>query len=94
MIIVARPHLGTINHTFLTVQYAKSMGLPIAGIVINGISDSPDHDEKTNPEMIESLCGVPLLGVTPKLINTTKETIQDMVKDHIDLSLLINRVGA
>lgn len=26
MIIVARPRLGTINHTFLTVKYAESMG--------------------------------------------------------------------
>ncbi len=25
MIIVARPRLGTINHTFLTVKYAESM---------------------------------------------------------------------
>ncbi|MEC1627462.1 dethiobiotin synthase [Bacillus mojavensis] len=93
LIIVARSHLGTINHTFLTVQYAKRMSLPIAGIVINGISDSPDHDEKTNPEMIERLCGVPILGITPKLANVTKETVLHMVKDHIDLSLLMNQVG-
>ncbi|PJZ00180.1 ATP-dependent dethiobiotin synthetase BioD [Bacillus vallismortis] len=93
MVIVARPHLGTINHTFLTVQYAKNMGLPIAGIVINGISDSLHDDEKTNPEMIERLCGVPILGITPKLVNVTKETVLQMVKDHINLSLLMNQVG-
>ncbi|NLS87891.1 ATP-dependent dethiobiotin synthetase BioD [Bacillus subtilis] len=93
MIIVARPHLGTINHTFLTVKYAESMGLPIAGIIINGISNSPDQDEKTNPEMIERLCGVPVLGITPKLANVTKETVLHMVKDHINLSLLMNQVG-
>ncbi|MCY8910922.1 dethiobiotin synthase [Bacillus atrophaeus] len=94
IIIVARPNLGTINHTFLTVQYAKSMGLSIAGIVINGISHSPDLDEKTNPDIIEDLCGVPVLGVTPKLEDITKESVQKMVTDHIDVSLLINRMGA
>lgn len=35
-IVVARPNLGTINHTVLTVEYARSRGLHIAGIILNG----------------------------------------------------------
>ncbi|MGM0874695.1 MAG: dethiobiotin synthase [Bacillota bacterium] len=92
IVIVARPNLGTINHTLLTVQYATSIGLRIAGIVINGISDNPDLAEKTNPKIIEELCNVPILGITPKLKNITKESIQNMVKDHIDVTLLINQM--
>lgn len=92
IVIVARPNLGTFNHTFLTVQYAKSMGLSIAGIVINGINESPDLAEKTNPELIEKLCGVPILGITPKLKEITKENIVKLVKDHIDVTLLINQL--
>jgi dethiobiotin synthetase len=93
IIIVARPNLGTINHTFLTVQYATSIGLRVAGIVINGISDNPDLVEKTNPKIIEEICNVPILGITPKLKNITKESVQKMVEDHIDVPFLINQMG-
>ena len=92
IVIVARPNLGTFNHIFLTVQYAKSLGLSIAGIVINGINDDPGLAEKTNPDLIEELCGVPILGITPKLKEVTEENIKKMVKDHIDMTLLINQL--
>ncbi|MGZ4160236.1 MAG: dethiobiotin synthase [Neobacillus sp.] len=92
IVIVARPNLGTVNHIFLTVHYAKSLGLTVAGIVINGISDHPDLAEKTNPKLIEELCGVPILGITPKLKEITKENIKKMVKEHIDVKLLINEM--
>jgi dethiobiotin synthetase len=92
IVIVARPNLGTVNHIFLTVQYAKSQGLTIAGIVINGINEHPDLAEKTNPELIEKLCGVPILGITPKLKEISNENIKKMVKDHIDVTLLINQL--
>lgn len=92
IVIVARPNLGTFNHIFLTVQYAKSLGLSIAGIVINGINDDPGLAEKTNPDLIEQLCGVPILGITPKLKEVTEENIKKMVKDHINVTLLINQL--
>lgn len=93
IVIVARPNLGTVNHIFLTVQYAKSLGLTIAGIVINGISDHPDLAEKTNPELIEKLCEVPILGITPKLKELKKESIKKMVKEHVDVKLLFNQMA-
>ena len=68
------------------------MGLSIAGIVINGINDHPDLAEKTNPELIEEFCSVPILGITPKLKEITKENIKKMVKDHINVTLLINQL--
>ncbi|MFC0557566.1 dethiobiotin synthase [Halalkalibacter alkalisediminis] len=92
MIIVARPNLGTINHTYLTVKYASSLGLKIAGIVINGLSEHPDLSEETNPEMIEQLCGIPILGITPRLTNLTNESITRMVREHIDLKSLLNQM--
>ncbi|OKL37772.1 dethiobiotin synthase [Domibacillus mangrovi] len=94
IVIVARPNLGTVNHIFLTVQYAKSIGLTIAGIVINGISDHPDLAEKTNPNVIEELCGVPIIGITPKLKEITKLNIRKMVNDHVDVTFLLNQMKA
>ncbi len=92
IIIVARPNLGTFNHIYLTVQYARSQGLPIAGIVINGINDPPELAEKTNPALIKEFCRVPILGITPKLKEMTKENIVKMVEDHIDVTLLIKQL--
>ena len=92
IVIVARPDLGTLNHTFLTVEYAKSQGLKIAGIVINGISEKPGLAERTNPELMETLCDVPLLGITPKLKKITKENIQKMAHDHLNLALLMEQI--
>ncbi|MGG0383702.1 dethiobiotin synthase [Priestia endophytica] len=92
IVIVARPNLGTLNHTFLTVHYAKSQGIKIAGIIINGMSDNPGLDEQTNPTSIEEMCGVPILGIVPKLKEITKENIEMVVNQHLDTKFIINRM--
>ncbi|MBA4538172.1 ATP-dependent dethiobiotin synthetase BioD [Bacillus aquiflavi] len=91
IIIVARPNLGTFNHTYLTVEYAKSLNMDIAGIVINGASENPDISEKTNPALFEELCDVPLLGITPKLEDITLDNIKKMINDHIDVLSLFKK---
>ncbi|MEM1504399.1 dethiobiotin synthase [Domibacillus sp. 8LH] len=92
VIIVARPNLGTLNHTFLTVHYAKSKGLKIAGIIINGISENPGLDEQTNPESMKQLCGVPILGMTPKLHEISKESIEDMAQKYLNTELILHQM--
>ena len=63
VLVVARPGLGTINHTLLTVMALRSRKLPIVGIVINHHSKkSPGLAEKTSPRVIERLSGVPIIG--------------------------------
>ena len=66
LLVVARPGLGTLNHTYLTVHYARSRGLDVIGVVISGYPDA-DADVATasNPPMIEQMCGVPVLGLVP-----------------------------
>lgn len=65
-IIVARAGLGTINHTLLTLQALRSRQIPIAGIILNGRSPSPDLAERTNPSALQRwaaadiLCSIPL----------------------------------
>lgn len=41
VVIVARAGLGTINHTLLTLHTARSAGLAVAGVVINGYEIEP-----------------------------------------------------
>ncbi|WP_332694988.1 dethiobiotin synthase [Halalkalibacter lacteus] len=93
IVIVTRPDLGTVNHTFLTIQYAKSLGLDILGIVINGMSDSPSLAEKTNPKLIEELCEVPVLGITPFIREVTSEDVANMVKEHVDINRILAKMG-
>jgi dethiobiotin synthetase len=68
MIIVARPSLGTINHTLLTVNYAKLLGINIAGLVINGLGKQAiTLPERTAPDEIQHFCDTELLGLLPWL---------------------------
>ncbi|WP_077706515.1 dethiobiotin synthase [Virgibacillus dokdonensis] len=92
ILIVARPNLGTVNHTYLTVYYAKQVGIPIVGIVINGKSNQPNIDEITNPKLMEDMCGVPVLGVTPKLKKLTERDVQHMVDTSLDIEVLLRRL--
>jgi dethiobiotin synthetase len=63
VLVVARPGLGTINHTLLTVMALRSRGLRIAGIVINHRSTKrPGLADITGPPFIERLSGVPIIG--------------------------------
>ncbi|API92550.1 dethiobiotin synthase [Virgibacillus pantothenticus] len=92
ILIVARPNLGTVNHTYLTVHYARQVGIPIVGIVINGKSDQPNIDEITNPKLMEDMCGVPVLGVTPKLKKLTEGDVQHMIHTSLDVEGLLHRL--
>ena len=66
LIIVARPGLGTINHTALTIECARGRGLSVLGFVINAFPGSPDPAERTNPRAIYEQTEAPLLGVYPE----------------------------
>jgi len=64
VVIAARPGLGTINHTLLTVEAARAAGLRVAGVAM-GPWPSEDEDAeaaRANAEAIEALGAV---TVTP-----------------------------
>ena len=66
ILIVARPGLGTINHTLLTIAVARNYGLETKGFIINGYREKEAGlAEKTNPAVIEKLGKVPLMGILP-----------------------------
>ena len=66
VIIVARPGLGTINHTLLTAREAQQRGIEVRGFIINGMNQQKAGiAEKTNPEVIKEMSCLPLLGVLP-----------------------------
>lgn len=67
VLVVARAGLGTLNHTCLTVEHARSKGLSVVGIVLNGASEEPDLAERTNPGVLEELTGIPVLSLLPQV---------------------------
>ena len=50
VVIVARPDLGTINHTLLTIQTARSAGLHVAGVIINRYQIDPHKTDLSGPD--------------------------------------------
>ncbi len=67
LLVVARPSLGTINHTVLTIEYARMNGLRVAGFIFNGLPDAAGILEEDNAKIIHALTGVPLLGRLPHI---------------------------
>ncbi len=67
VVVVARPNLGTINHTLLTVDAVQSAGLHVAGLVINGYNAvTADIAEETVADILRTWAKVPILAVVPK----------------------------
>ncbi len=65
IIIVASAALGTINSTFLTVEYAKNCGINVRGIVLNNYDDN-NIMMRDNLKQIETLTGVKVIAVVGK----------------------------
>jgi dethiobiotin synthetase len=55
LVIVARPGLGTINHTLLTLEAARRAGLRVAGVVMTPWPEDPDALLRSNRETIARL---------------------------------------
>ena len=64
LLIVARRGLGTLNHTLLTVEAARSRAIRIAGVILNGSSPTVDPlAESTNADELSRRLGdVPILA--------------------------------
>ncbi len=67
LVVVARPGLGTLNHTALTLAEADRRGLPVAGVVVSGYPADPDVATRTNLAELARLSDERLAGVVPRL---------------------------
>jgi dethiobiotin synthetase len=65
VVIAARTGLGTINHTLLTVEAARAVGLEVAGVVMTPWPAEPARIERSNRSTVERLAGVPVSGLGP-----------------------------
>jgi dethiobiotin synthetase len=74
LVVVARPGLGTINHTALTVMAARQKALPVAGVIFNRFPLKTSLAEETNPKVIEAITEVPVLGQIPEVADLHSPT--------------------
>jgi len=66
VLVVARPTLGTINHTAMTVEVLRARGLEVLGIAVNRYQhDTADVAQLTGPDEIQRVTGAPVLGLVP-----------------------------
>jgi dethiobiotin synthetase len=95
VIVVSRPTLGTINHTLLTVSYARQHGLDVKGIIINESTENCDDTVKmTNVDEIKRLTGLPVFGLIPfdkrlDINKFNKEILIKIFSDKIDKDIIM-----
>jgi len=66
VILVARPGLGTINHTLLSIRELRRAGLEVKGVIFNQTEPGrPGFIEKDNFRTITALGKVRILGFIP-----------------------------
>ena len=58
VVVAARPGLGTINHTLLTLEAARAVALELRAVVLTPWPEAPSALERSNRATIERLGGV------------------------------------
>ena len=96
VVVVARYQLGTLNHTLLTLDILKQNGIPIRGVIFNQTGpEALDTIEQAQPQLIEELSGVKVLGEVPYIKNLNTHSFpSEKLKEleaSIDFSGLIHK---
>ena len=95
LLIVARAALGTINHTLLTIEAARSRGLQVNSVIYNTLSPGgPDVSAQMSPGVVTRISGVPSAGTVPYDPDVDVDAIclggmVDLVEAHVDLGLIL-----
>lgn len=94
VVIVSRLGLGTINHTLLTINQAKVQGLNVKGIIFSDTNPGRKSlPEKTNPQEIKRLSGVPVLGIIPYLKSMDEKYVLEQCDKYVDIKPFFRRGG-
>ncbi|MEO9852552.1 MAG: dethiobiotin synthase [Reichenbachiella sp.] len=75
VILVSRNYLGSINHTMLSIDYLKSNGYDVAGIIFN---DTPN---RATEDFILNHSQLPCLGHIDPLTEVNNKTIQSQLQN-------------
>ncbi|MDO9463831.1 MAG: dethiobiotin synthase [bacterium] len=87
IIVVARAGLGSINHTLLTLNYARRAHINVIGIIINKASRNIQMSEETNPQVIRAFGRVPILGIIP--YTSGRKSMDVVVDKYVDIEKVL-----
>ncbi len=73
LVVAARPGLGTINHTLMTLEAARAVGLHVAAVVMTPWPQEPSAMQLSNRETVERLGEVPVATLAPATPATLAE---------------------
>lgn len=76
VVLVARSELGTLNHTFLSLEALRNRDIPILGVVLNG----PKHE--SNRKTIEQYGDVEILAEIEFMNKLKPEVIQKAFREN------------
>lgn len=76
VLLVARSELGTLNHTFLSLEALRRRGIPILGVVLNG----PVH--RSNRETIDQIGQIDILAEIEFADELNPEAVKEIFKDQ------------
>ena len=95
LLIVTSPQLGTINHTLMTIHYAKAQQIPIIGMIVNGLSEVPTLVEADNIRILECLGQIPILGILPRFPEPLTAELKRVLQEkgaYIDVERLTDLI--
>ena len=98
LLVVARPTLGTINHTLLTLSYCHGEDLDVVGMVINQSTPDADPAADSNPRLIAQFSRATVWGSFPYLrdyagVKGNRDFLTQLFTKHIDMQGLLQRLG-
>ena len=73
VILVVTPFLGTLNHTFMSIETLKVRKIFLQGVIINSYPIRPNISEVHNPILMNTR-RVKILGVVPRMTNSLKKS--------------------
>jgi|WetSurMetagenome_2_1015567.scaffolds.fasta_scaffold09346_2 dethiobiotin synthetase len=89
-VVVARPLLGTINHTLLTVSRLLDEGITVAGVIISHtMPPMGSVAEETNIQAVNALCPVSVIAELPYIGEVTIANIDTKLRGCIDARKLM-----
>jgi dethiobiotin synthetase len=93
LLVVVGNRLGAINHARLTLDWARTAGLEVAGYAVNTLAPESDLAAETNVAVLRELCG-PSLGVFPFVgsiaqTESDRARLADAAERTIDLDALL-----
>jgi dethiobiotin synthetase len=89
-VVVARPLLGTINHTLLTVSKLLDEGISVSGVIVSHSMPSQGSvAEETNIQALNELCPVPVIAELPYIEEVTIKNIDEKLTGCINVQKLM-----